>query len=189
MDFQLNEEEKHTLLKIARQTLNSYVREGKVPEVEEDEITGNLKVHTGAFVTLNMQGELRGCIGRFGAEMPLFKVVRNMAVAACSEDARFPPVREEELKDISIEISVLTPLEKISSPDEIELGRDGIYIKKGPYTGTLLPQVAEKTDWNKEQFLGHCARDKAGIGWDGWKDEDTELYAYQAIIFRESNKQ
>lgn len=189
MDFQLNEEEKHTLLKIARQTINSYVREGKVPEGEEDEITRNLKVHTGAFVTLSMQGELRGCIGRFGAEMPLFKVVRNMAVAACSEDARFPPVREEELKDISIEISVLTPLEKISSPDEIELGRDGIYIKKGSYTGTLLPQVAEKTRWSTEQFLGHCARDKAGIGWDGWKDEDAELYAYQAIIFRESNKQ
>jgi len=188
MDFQLNEEEKNTLLNIARQTLNSYVREGKVPEVEEEKITGNLQVHTGAFVTLNMQGELRGCIGRFGAEVPLYQVVRKMAVAACSEDARFPPVREEELKEITIEISVLTPLEKVTSAEEIELGRDGIYIKKGPFTGTLLPQVAEKTGWSKEEFLGHCARDKAGIGWDGWKHEDAELYAYQAIIFNESRK-
>ena len=189
MDFQLNEEEKNTLLNIARQTLEAYVREGKVPEVNEQQVSGNLEVHTGAFVTLNMQGELRGCIGRFGAEMPLYKVVRNMAVAACSEDARFPPVQEEELRDITIEVSVLTPMQKISSPEEIELGRDGIYIKKGPYTGTLLPQVAEKTGWSKEEFLGHCARDKAGIGWDGWKDEDAELYAYQAIIIKESKKQ
>jgi len=189
MDFQLNEEEKQTLLNIARHTINSYVMEGRVPDVDKEKVTGSLEVQTGAFVTLNMQGELRGCIGRFGAEMPLYKVVRNMALAACSEDARFPPVREEELKDITIEISVLTPLKKVSTPQEIELGRDGIYIKKGPYTGTLLPQVAEKTGWSREEFLGHCARDKAGIGWDGWKDEDAELYAYQAIIFKESGRE
>lgn len=185
MDFQLSQEEKHTLLKIARQTVNSYVRDNRIPEVDEKELTENLQVHIGAFVTLSMQGELRGCIGRFGAEMPLYEVVRNMAVAACSEDARFPPVKEEELKDIAIEVSVLTPLKEIASPADIELGRDGIYIRKGPHTGTLLPQVAEKTGWSKEEFLGHCARDKAGIGWNGWKDENAELYAYQAIIFKE----
>ncbi len=187
MGFQLNQQDKQALLRIARQTLNGYVREGKVSEVDESNITETMQVHTGAFVTLTINGELRGCIGRFDAEMPLYQVVQEMAVAASSQDARFPPVSEEELDEINIEISVLTPMEKISSPEEIELGEDGIYIKKGPLTGTLLPQVAEKTGWTKEEFLGHCARDKAGIGWDGWKDEETELYTYQAIVFHEGS--
>ena len=185
MDFHLNEEEKNVLLGIARRTLETYVRKGQMPQVEEQDLTETLKVQTGAFVTLTSEGELRGCIGRFQPEMPLYKVVQKMAVAASSEDARFLPVGEEELDDITIEISVLTPMEKVSSPEDIELGRDGIYIKKGHRAGTLLPQVAEKRNWTREQFLGYCARDKAGIGWNGWKDEDTELYAYQAIVFKE----
>jgi len=185
MDFQIREEEKRSLLRIARKTLRRFVREKKVPGVDEDPITDQLKVHTGAFVTLYKDGELRGCVGRFNPNMPLYQVVRDMAVAACSEDMRFSPVEEEELDDISIEISVLTPLQRISSPEEIELGEDGIYIKKGPSAGTLLPQVAVKTGWSKEEFLGHCARDKAGIGWEGWMDAD--VYTYRAIVFNEND--
>jgi len=89
------------------------------------------------------------------------------------------------LKDIDIEISVLTPLKKIQSINEITMGKHGIYIKKGYRTGTFLPQVANETHWTLEEFLGHCARDKAGIGWDGWKE--AELYTYEAIIFGEKN--
>mgnify|MGYP006293686925 CR=1 FL=1 len=184
MDFHINQEEKRILLGIARRSLKAYVSEGEIPDCTEEEITQNLKVHTGAFVTLYLDGELRGCIGRFNPAMPLYQVVRNMAVASCSEDMRFPPVSEEELDNISIEISVLTPLRRISSSDEIQMGRDGVYIRKGPFAGTLLPQVAQKTGWTREEFLGHCARDKAGIGWKGW--EDAEVYTYQAIVFNEA---
>jgi len=183
MDFQITEEDKRSLLRIARTTLQRFVREKEVPPVEQDQVTEQVKVHTGAFVTLYKDEELRGCVGRFNPDMPLYQVVRDMAVAACSEDMRFSPVEPAELDDIRIEISVLTPMRKVSSPEEIELGHDGIYIKKGPFAGTLLPQVAVKTGWSKEEFLGHCARDKVGIGWDGWKNAD--LYTYRAIVFNE----
>lgn len=183
MGFQLNKEEKNTLLSIARNTLEHYLKEGEVPEVEQSEITEILKEPTGAFVTLTKKGNLRGCIGRFEAELPLYEVVQKMAVAAATKDVRFPGLEPEELDDINIEISVLTPMQKVESIDEITLGEDGIYIKEGNSSGTLLPQVAEKMQWNKEEFLGHCARDKAGIGWDSWKD--AEVYKYQAIVFHE----
>jgi AmmeMemoRadiSam system protein A len=108
-----------------------------------------------------------------------------MAVAASTQDYRFSQVQPEEMKDIEIEISVLTPMKKISSVNEIKLGRDGIYIRKGSRAGTFLPQVAAETGWKLEDFLGHCARDKAGIGWDGWKDKDAEIFTYQAYVFSE----
>ncbi|MCD4730505.1 MAG: AmmeMemoRadiSam system protein A, partial [Bacteroidales bacterium] len=128
---------------------------------------------------------LRGCIGRFDAEQPLYEVVQQMAIASSTQDTRFTPVMEYELQDLEVEISVLTPMKKINSIDEIELGKHGIYIKQGYRTGTFLPQVAKDTGWTLEEFLGHCARDKAGIGWDGW--EDADIYIYEAIVFSESD--
>jgi hypothetical protein len=106
-----------------------------------------------------------------------------MAIAAATHDNRFEPVSADEIDQIDIEISILTPLKKISSIDQIQLGKHGIYIKKGLNSGTFLPQVASETKWTKEDFLGHCSRDKAGIGWDGWKN--AELYTYEAIVFNE----
>jgi AmmeMemoRadiSam system protein A len=137
-------------------------------------------------VTLKENGGLRGCIGRFEATGPLYEVVQEMAVAASTQDSRFLPVTEYEFDEIDIEISVLTPLRRINSIDEFQLGRHGIYIKKGYASGTFLPQVAEETGWTREEFLGHCARDKAHIGWDGWKD--AELYVYEAYVFGEKMK-
>ena len=183
MSFQLNKEEKNTLLHIARNTLEHYLNEGVIPEVDQSKITETLEEKTGAFVTLNKNGNLRGCVGRFEPGIKLYEVVQKMAIAAATKDMRFPGVEREELDNISIEISVLTPMQKVESKDEIALGKDGIYIKKGTNSGTFLPQVAEKTGWSKEEFLGHCAQDKAGIGWDGWKDAD--VYKYQAIVFHE----
>lgn len=104
-----------------------------------------------------------------------------MAHAAAFEDPRFTPLREEELDDVQIEISVLTPLKRIHSIDEFQYGKQGIYMRKGWRSGTFLPQVADEVNWTKEEFLGHCAQDKAGIGWDGWKT--AELYTYEAIVF------
>jgi AmmeMemoRadiSam system protein A len=104
-----------------------------------------------------------------------------MARSAAFEDPRFMPLRREELKDTDIEISVLTPMRRIHSLDEFQLHRHGIYIRKGGRSGTFLPQVADEVNWTKEEFVGHCSRDKAGLGWDGWRD--AELYVYEAIVF------
>ena len=144
-------------------------------------LTPHLLQKCGAFVSLHKQGRLRGCIGHFGEDYPLHEMVAEMARAAAFEDPRFAPVRREELADIDIEISVLTPMRRIQSLDEFELHRHGIYIRKGYRSGTFLPQVADEVNWTKEEFVGHCAQDKAGIGWDGWRD--AELYVYEAIVF------
>ena len=144
-------------------------------------LTATLKQKCGAFVSLHKQGRLRGCIGHFGEDVPLYEIVAEMARAAAFEDPRFMPVTKDELDDIDIEISVLTPMRRIKSLDEFQLHKHGIYIKKGYRSGTFLPQVADEVNWSKEEFVGHCAQDKAGIGWDGWKD--AELYVYEAIVF------
>ena len=135
----------------------------------------------GAFVSLHKQGRLRGCIGHFGEDYPLYEIVAEMAQAAAFDDPRFMPVTRDELDDIDIEISVLTPMRRIQSLDEFELHRHGIYIRKGYRSGTFLPQVADEVNWTKEEFVGHCSQDKAGLGWNGWKD--AELYVYEAIVF------
>jgi len=181
--FTLAATEKETLLAIARNTVERYVTHRAIPEVDATSLSQNLKLPCGAFVTLKKHGQLRGCIGQFDAHGPLYSTVQDMAIAAAARDNRFNPVEESELKDLSIEISVLTPMRKIASIHELELGKHGIYIKKGLRSGTFLPQVATETGWSKHDFLGHCARDKAGIGWEGWKD--AELYVYEALVFGE----
>lgn len=135
----------------------------------------------GVFVTLTEHGHLRGCIGHFGEDVPLGRLTEEMAKAAAFEDPRFRPVTEDELGDIDVEISVLTPLKRITDISQFDYGRQGIYIKKGGRSGTFLPQVAREVNWTKEEFLGHCSQDKAGLGWDGWRT--AELYTYEAIIF------
>ena len=135
----------------------------------------------GAFVSLHKHGHLRGCIGHFGEDMPLYRSVAEMAKAAAFEDPRFPSLQWSELRDIDIEISVLTPMRRIYRLDEFQLHRHGIYIRKGMRSGTYLPQVADEVNWTKEEFVSHCSRDKAGLGWDGWRD--AELYVYEAIVF------
>jgi len=180
--FHLTDQDKKDLLEIARNTVNTYIGSGIIPDLEEN-YSDILNTHCGAFVTLNKNHKLRGCIGRFTADQPLYEVVQQMAVASSTQDSRFEPVKKSELEDIEIEISVLTPMIKINSIDEIQLGKHGIYISKGYRTGTFLPQVATETGWSLEEFLGHCARDKAGIGWDGWKDAD--IFIYEAVVFSE----
>ncbi len=182
--FSLNREDKIELLKIARETLTDYLRQNQVTEINASKISSTLKIATGAFVTLTEKGQLRGCIGNMKSDQPLYKLVQEMVIASATKDYRFSPVKENELTDLQIEISVLTPMKKISSIDEIVLGRDGIYILKGGRSGTFLPQVAGETNWTLKEFLGHCAQDKAFIGWNGWKD--AEIYTYRALVFSES---
>ncbi len=177
--FSLSDQEKETLLKIARRSL--YDSYGTEPYHDDDlDLGGGLNEKRGAFVSLYAGKELKGCIGNLQSEEPLYQVIRRMTVSA-SNDRRFEKPGVEMLGDLRIEISVLSPMRKIHSVDEIELGKHGIYIKKGGFGGTFLPQVALKTGWSREEFLGHCAQDKAGLGWNGWKE--AEIFIYEAVIF------
>jgi MEMO1 family protein len=182
--FDLTGANKKELLSIVRKTISLYIEKRQIPEIDASLFPRVLMTQSGAFVTLKKNGILRGCIGRFEASEPLYKVVQSMAIASATEDPRFRPVELSELSAIEIEISVLTPMKKIRSIDEIVMGTHGIYMKKGWHSGTFLPQVATETGWSKEEFLGHCAQDKAGIGWDGWKD--AEIFIYEALVFGEN---
>ena len=177
--FSLSEDEKQMLKKIAYESIKDSL-DGK-PISHFSSLTSHLSSKCGAFVSLHKQGRLRGCIGHFGEDTPLHEIVAEMARAAAFEDPRFMPVTRGELDDIDIEISVLTPMRRIQSLDEFQLHRHGIYIRKGYRSGTFLPQVADEVNWTKEDFVGHCSQDKAGLGWDGWRD--AELYVYEAIVF------
>ncbi len=182
-EFSLNDEEKRMLKDIALTSIKDSL-DGKpiaVANYSFFTLHSSLNQKCGAFVSLHKQGRLRGCIGHFGEDVPLHEIVAEMARAAAFEDPRFMPVTKDELDDIDIEISVLTPMRRIQSLDEFQLHKHGIYIKKGYRSGTFLPQVADEVNWTKEEFVGHCSQDKAGIGWDGWRD--AELYVYEAIVF------
>ena len=178
-EFSLTDEDKSTLKQIAYNSIKDSLN-GK-PISYLSPLTSHLYSKCGAFVSLHKNGRLRGCIGHFGEDTPLHEIVAEMARAAAFEDPRFTPLRREELDDVDIEISVLTPMRRIQSLDEFELHRHGIYIRKGYRSGTFLPQVADEVNWTKEEFVGHCSQDKAGLGWDGWRD--AELYVYEAIVF------
>jgi AmmeMemoRadiSam system protein B/AmmeMemoRadiSam system protein A len=183
-DFTLTAEEKKTLLEIARSSIqDSFTHKDLSSSWEGRNLTETLKMKCGAFVTLNESGHLRGCVGHFGENIPLYEVVADMARAAAFEDTRFNEVSQSELSSIEIEISVLSPLKKIDNISQFQYGKQGIYICKDSRGGTFLPQVAQEVNWTKEEFLGHCSRDKAGLGWDGWKNAD--LYTYEAVIFKE----
>lgn len=181
--FHLDENDKEELLIIARKTIEEYVKHQRIPEFRSGDYSKNLQTPAGAFVTIQKNDALRGCIGQFEPDQPLYQVVRDMSISSSTRDYRFPPLAPDELPDIHIEISVLSPMKKVESVDEIILGKHGIYIVKGSRSGTFLPQVATQTGWDLENFLGHCAKDKAGIGWDGWKDAD--IYVYEAFVFGE----
>ena len=182
-EFTVTDEEKRQLKAIALQSIKDSLDGKRIAPADSSLFAANstLRQKCGAFVSLHKHGHLRGCIGHFGEDYPLHRIVAEMARAAAFEDPRFTPVRRDELDDIDIEISVLTPMRRIQSLDEFELHRHGIYIRKGYRSGTFLPQVADEVNWTKEEFVSHCAQDKAGIGWDGWRD--AELYVYEAIVF------
>jgi len=177
--FVLSDEEKQTLKDIAYTSIKDSLN-GKPISMFNIQ-SSILQQKCGAFVSLHKQGRLRGCIGHFGEDVPLHEIVAEMARAAAFEDPRFLPVTRDELNDLDIEISVLTPMRRIQSIDEFQLHKHGIYIRKGYRSGTFLPQVADEVNWTKEEFIGHCSQDKAGLGWDGWRD--AELYVYEAIVF------
>jgi len=184
MAFNLSDEEKKYLLRLARETIEARLNDQPLPKPEA--LTPNLKVKTGAFVTLNKRRHLRGCIGYVLGLKPLYQAIPDLALAAAFNDPRFPPLTKEELDDVEIEISVLTPLEKVNDPNEIEVGKHGLMVRQGFYEGLLLPQVATEYGWDKWTFLGETCL-KAGLPPDAWKDQDTEIFKFSALIFSEED--
>jgi len=144
----------------------------------------SLNERSGCFVTLKMNGQLRGCIGNFQSRRPLFQEVALMAVAAATEDPRFAPLTRPELDLVKIEITILSPLEKISGPDDIIIGIHGIYLENGFNRGVLLPQVASEHRWDALTFLRQTCN-KAGLSTDMWHAPDTEIYRFSGEIIAE----
>ncbi len=182
----LTREEKVFLLDVARKSVDAVVNGNPIPEFKP--ITNRLKEPKGVFVTLTKKGMLRGCIGYIQAINPLLNSVSEMAISAALKDPRFSPVLPNEVSELSIEISVLTPLEKIDDPEVVKVGRDGIYMRKGMYSGLLLPQVATEQDWDRETFLEETCH-KAGLPSNAYKDPETEIFIFQALIFNEEELQ
>jgi len=180
VDLGLTEEEKRTLHQIAKTVIENKAKGKAVPDFKIESTT--LKENRGAFVTIQKKGQLRGCIGYIEGHGPLYKTIEEMAEAAAFRDPRFSPVKEKELPELDIEISVLTPLKKITNVNEIEVGKHGIYIKKGWFSGLLLPQVATEYGWDRQTFLEHTCQ-KAGLPSNAWKEKDTEIYIFSADIF------
>jgi AmmeMemoRadiSam system protein B/AmmeMemoRadiSam system protein A len=173
------EEEKKELLALARKAITEYVTNGKSPETEVK--NQKFKTDGAVFVTIKENGSLRGCIGHIQAIMPLYQSIMRNAVAACSTDPRFPPMKKEELKDMEIEISILSPFMSLKDVKDIQVGKHGLYIIKDNQTGLLLPQVATEFGWNRDEFLEHVCM-KAGLPKDAWKD--AELYTFTAEILK-----
>jgi len=179
---ELTEEEKRDLLAIARKAVTNKLK-GK-EESLYSKLSG-LQSEGGAFVTIHKKGDLRGCIGMFESNLPLYKTIANMATSAAFKDPRFSPLKEEELEAIDFEISVLSPLREIENMEEIEVGKHGIYVTKGFSRGVLLPQVAIEHGWDRETFLSHTCM-KAGLPRDEWK-RGVKMEVFSAQIFREKS--
>ena len=178
------------LLEIARRSIASCVTdEGRYDAAADPDFPGfseNIESLCGAFVTVRKGDHLRGCIGLIEAAKPLWQTVQDMAVASVAEDPRFTPVKPDELNDLHIEISVLSPLEEVGSLKHIEVGRHGILIKKGFHSGLLLPQVATEHNWELEEFLRNACY-KAGLNPEAWKkhrkDPEMRIFAFSAQLF------
>lgn len=177
----LTKKEQKELLRIARQTVVEHVTNRIVPAVAT--ASPGLNLHSGCFVTIKQKGELRGCIGNFVSDQPLYLLVQEMAITAATRDPRFYPMKSDDLAEFKLDISVLSPLEKAASVEEIRVGVHGIYIVKGSYRGVLLPQVAAEYSWNRDQFLQHTCI-KAGLPQDAWQGE-CDIFIFSAQVFGE----
>lgn len=178
----MDKKEQQKLLEIARSAVETHVRTGKFIEIKEE--NPDLNEHLGAFVTLKIDNDLKGCIGTFSADKPLYKTVIEMAIAAATQDPRFSSVSKDELNKLEYEISVLSPLRKVGSWKEIEIGKHGVEIRQGGRSGVFLPQVATENNWNLNTFMSVLCSQKAGLPEDCWKNPETEIYVFTAQIIK-----
>lgn len=173
--------QKQALVALARDAVRGAARHGRAAAPVT--IAGEFPDASGAFVTLKRGGHLRGCIGTLECRRPLAEEIARVAVSAAREDPRFEPLRESELEDLEVEVSVLGPLERIdpAEPQAIEIGRHGLVIEQDYRRGLLLPQVATEWGWDREQFLAQTCL-KAGLPPDAWHRGAT-VYRFAAIVF------
>ena len=179
----LTNEERRYLLNLARKALVSYFKGEPFTPPSPTLEYKNLYEKRGAFVTLTKKGRLRGCIGVLEGDKPLYQLIPELALSSAFQDPRFPPLSAEELPNIKIEISILSPLYP-ARPEEVEVGKHGIYIAKGFNRGVLLPQVATEYNLTREEFLRQGCL-KAGLPEDCYKDPKTKLYLFTAEVFEE----
>ena len=180
----LSLDEKRTLLAAARSAIEAKFLK-KHPPLGVVK-SPSLIEKKGAFVTLTVEGNLRGCIGRVEPQTPLFETVSEMAVSAAFQDPRFPPLTLPELSRCVLEISVLSALKRLSDLRELEVGKQGLMVRRGFSSGLLLPQVAAHNRWSAEEFFGQGCL-KAGIPIDAWRKPETELFTFTAEVFSEED--
>ena len=189
MSMLLTEEEGKEGLKLARQAIEKHLSENRRLKAEEAHVPASFEEDRGVFVTLNKHGNLRGCIGY---PYPVFKLkdaIIDAAISAAVSDTRFSPVTKEEFEDIVIELTILTMPQVLKAkpkdlPEQVEIGRHGLIVKKGMYQGLLLPQVATEYEWSAEEFLCQTCW-KAGLPQDAWLEKDTEVSTFEGQIFKE----
>jgi hypothetical protein len=184
-------EEGRELLEIARESIANALALGRTEarwemgqRLRSRDWTGRLAQPSGAFVTIRERGELRGCIGYIESPLPLARVVAEVAAKAATEDPRFPPMTQSDLARATLEVSILTPLRRITDIAEITVGTHGLLMELGRHRGLLLPQVASEYGWDRETFLASTAR-KAGLPGAAWKDPEASLYIFSADIVSE----
>ncbi|MHC4779711.1 MAG: AmmeMemoRadiSam system protein A [Planctomycetota bacterium] len=177
----LTDEEKDFLGRIARKTVETRVREGRVPDCPNP--PAGLHDFCGAFVSLHRNGRLRGCLGLVEGIRPLWEAVRDMAASAATNDPRFEPLDVDELVDLDIEVSALSPLIEVEDLGDIQVGIHGLLVKKGGRSGLLLPQVATENGWDRETFLDQTCW-KAGISPGSWKEPGCEIRSFTAEVFK-----
>ena len=175
--------DRECLLQIARNAIVKHVAGAAGAILAELPESAALCRKGGAFVTIRFHGELRGCIGHLEANMPISAAVRECAVLACSADPRFPPVNSAELSGLDVEVSLLGPIEPVTLPEEIEIGRDGLIVERAGQRGLLLPQVATERNWDRETFLWQTCR-KAGLPSDAWR-RGAKVWRFEAEVFGE----
>lgn len=185
----LSDGEGKFLIRLARKAIETYLKDGKIIEVPDD-VNPILKDERGVFVTLNKDGDLRGCIGYPEPVKPLAQAVIEVAISAATGDPRFPQVTLSEMEKIQVEVSVLTRPEliEVQKPAEylqkVEVGKDGLIVEMGIYRGLLLPQVPVEWNWDTEEFLANTCM-KAGLSPDCWLQDGVKIYSFQAQIFDE----
>lgn len=179
--FSLTDQEKAELLALARKSVE-YMIENKEPYAPTAPASETLNREYGAFTTLTEDGKLRGCIGYTSPTKPLYMTVRDTATLAALRDPRFAPVTAAELPRLAYEISVLSPLRRVTDVEQIKVGRDGLIMKNGDSEGLLLPQVPVEQNWDRQTFLEQTCR-KAGMDVNCWKDEDTDIFSFTAVVF------
>jgi AmmeMemoRadiSam system protein A len=182
MDNKLSAADRKLLLEIARETMSAHVANMPIPQ--RDVKSPRLLEKNGCFVTIKVNGELRGCIGNFTSDKPLHLLVEDMAISAATKDPRFYPMKKDDLGNFDLEISVLSPLRKIASIEEIQVGVHGLYLEKNFTRGVLLPQVAVEYGWDRETFLAKTSI-KAGMKADDWK-EGADIYIFSAEVFHDT---